>query len=197
MNTTTADSLPAVQRPKRADALRNYEKLLSAAREAFAEQGTAASLEDVARRAGVGIGTLYRNFPTRAALLEEVYVEEVAALSRTADELAGADPWEALVTWLKRYVGYAVTKRELFSELVAHLDADAEVFALCRTELFAAAEPLLARAQEAGVVRADVSIEDVLRMVSGIATLPNTASAQIEHILGLALDGLRFRSSQP
>src|ERR1700733_7693879 len=104
-------------RPKRADALRNYERLIAAAREAFAEGGTATSLEEIARRAGVGIGTLYRNFPSRRDLLEAVYVEEVEALSRSATEFAEFEPWDALVAWLPRFVGYIATKQALAEEL--------------------------------------------------------------------------------
>src|SRR3954467_7598959 len=97
------------KRPKRADALRNYEKLLAAAREAFTEADRSASPEDIARRAGVGIGTLYRNFPTRADLVEAIYVDEVEALSRRAGEYADLDPWEALTAWLHGFVGYVAT----------------------------------------------------------------------------------------
>src|SRR3954447_5551640 len=98
MNAPTANpvssSLP--ERPKRADAARNYDKLLAAARDAFTADGVAASLEDIARRAGVGIGTLYRHFPSRQALLEAVYVDEVEAICRAADDLEGLEPWDAL-----------------------------------------------------------------------------------------------------
>src|SRR6478609_131835 len=95
-----------IQRPKRADARRNYDALVAAAREAFTERDQSASLEDIARRAGVGIGTLYRHFPTRADLIEAVYVEEVEALCRSADDLVDAPPWDALVGWLHRFIGY-------------------------------------------------------------------------------------------
>src|SRR5947199_9606301 len=103
--------------PKRADAQRNYAKLIAAARDAFAEGGAATSLEEIARRAGVGIGTLYRNFPNRQALLEAVYVEEVRGLRRAADELGDESPWDALVGWLHGFVGYMVTKQALAQEL--------------------------------------------------------------------------------
>src|SRR6201986_2207560 len=93
-------------RPKRADARRNYDKVVAAAREAFAEGGTATSLEEIARRAEVGIGTLYRNFPNRQALLEAVYVGELDGLCRAAGELEDLEPWDALVGWLRRFVGY-------------------------------------------------------------------------------------------
>src|SRR5437764_6370080 len=103
MNTTEAPT-ELLTRPKRADARRNYEKVLAAAREAFAEGGEATSLEEIARRAGVGIGTLYRHFPNRQALLEAVYVDEVEAVCRSAAELDEADPWEALNSWFERLI---------------------------------------------------------------------------------------------
>jgi AcrR family transcriptional regulator len=181
------------KRPKRADALRNYEKLLAAAREAFTEADRSASLEDIARRAGVGIGTLYRNFPTRADLVEAVYVDEVEALSRTAAELAGLEPWEALTSWLQGFVGYVATKQALADELFAVAERDAAVFAGCRSMLHAAGEPLLSRAQEAGIVRPDVTIEEVVRMVGGIAKIPSDDTADVQRLLAVALDGLRYR----
>src|SRR3954452_4684795 len=128
MSTTQTDpTTPTqlVQRPKRADALRNYEKLVAAARAAFTEADRGASLEDIARRAGVGIGTLYRNFPTRSDLVEAVYVDEVDALSRSAAELAGLEPWEALSAWLRRFFGYVATKQALTEELFAIAERDA------------------------------------------------------------------------
>src|SRR5689334_6657535 len=100
-------------RQMRADARANYDKLIAAAREAFTEQDRSASLEDIARRAGVGIGTLYRHFPGRAQLIEAVYVEEVAALSASAADLRDAPPWDALVEWLGRFVEYVATKQAL------------------------------------------------------------------------------------
>jgi AcrR family transcriptional regulator len=182
------------KRPKRADALRNYEKLVAAAREAFTEADRSASLEDIARRAGVGIGTLYRNFPTRADLVQAVYVDEVEALSRDAGELAQLEPWEALTSWAQRFVGYIATKQALADELFAVADRDPALFAGCRSMLHTAGEPLLRRAQDAGIVRADVTIEEVVRMVGGIAKIPTDDPADMQRVLALALDGLRFRS---
>src|SRR5919206_2911338 len=101
---STEQAVP--QRPKRADALRNYDKVLTAARAAFAERGASTSLEEIARRAGVGIGTLYRNFPNRQALLEAVYVDEVENLCRSAAELHDLAPWDAFVTWVHGLVRY-------------------------------------------------------------------------------------------
>src|ERR1700680_1279240 len=98
MTSTDAATQLLSRRPQRSDARRNYEKLIGAGRAAFTENGRAASLEDIARRAGVGIGTLYRHFPSRQALLEAVYVEEVDALCRSAIDLADEPPWDALVS---------------------------------------------------------------------------------------------------
>src|SRR5713101_3283576 len=89
------------RRPKRADACRNFDKLIEAARASFTAQGTDASLEEIARTAGVGIGTLYRHFPNRQALLEAVYIGEVEEMCRSAAELDGAEPWEALTGWVE------------------------------------------------------------------------------------------------
>ncbi|WP_185734927.1 TetR/AcrR family transcriptional regulator [Micromonospora globispora] len=184
----TSVGVPEVfaRRPKRADARRNYEALVAAAREAFGERGTSASLEEIARRAQVGIGTLYRHFPTRQELLEAVYVDEVEALCRSAAELADLPPWDAFVAWINRFVAYVATKRALAEELV-----DSEVFRGCRTAIYAAGEPMLRRAQEAGVARPDATFDDVLRLLSGITAAQFTEPGQRERVLGFALDGLR------
>src|SRR6476659_8411376 len=143
-----------ITRPKRADARRNYDKVLAAAREAFAEGGESTALEEIARRAGVGIGTLYRNFPNRQALLETLYLEEVEGICRmAAEQRESADPWEALTSWFERFIGYIATKQALAAELTNYLDRDAQLFKSSRAALWAAGEPLLTRAQEAGVVR--------------------------------------------
>jgi AcrR family transcriptional regulator len=184
------------QRPMRADARRNYEKLVAAAREAFTEADRSAALEDIARRAGVGIGTLYRNFPTRTDLVQAVYVDEVEALARSAEALAGTEPWAALTAWLQNFVGYVATKQALAEELFAVDDAERlAVFASCRAMLYGAGEPLLRRAQDAGIARPDVTIEEVIRLVGGIAKIPADDPADIERVLAVALDGLRYRGA--
>jgi AcrR family transcriptional regulator len=193
MSATEDIAHPLLERPKRADARRNYEKVLEAAREAFAEGGESTSLEEIARRAGVGIGTLYRHFPSRQALLEALYLDEVEEVSRSAAALEGEDPWEALNLWFERFIGYIGTKQALAAELLNYLDQDAPLFQVCRASLFDAGEPLLKRAQEAGVVRPDVNIAEVIQMVVGIAKIPTSDPAQTEHILRIALDGLRYR----
>src|SRR2546429_1110680 len=178
-------------RPMRADAQRNYARLLDAASAAFVEHGADdVSLEEIARRAGVGIGTLYRHFPTRQALLEAVYLEEVQAIARVAAELEALPPWEALSQWLERYVGFARTKKAL-NEALLQAAADSDVLLACRTAILDAGTRLVERAQEAGVVRSDTTFSDVARMVSGIAVVPVAEPGQRERLVRLALDGLR------
>jgi AcrR family transcriptional regulator len=193
MSTSEISAQPLLERPMRADARRNYEKVLLAARDAFAEGGESTALEEIARRAGVGIGTLYRHFPNRQALLEAVYLNEVEAVCHSAAEFEDGDPWEALNGWFASLSGYFATKRALAHELLNYLDLDAPLFQECRTSLYAAGEPLLKRAQDAGAVRPDVSFAEVMQMMVGITKIPASDPAQVEHILRIALDGLRYR----
>jgi AcrR family transcriptional regulator len=194
MTTTDTTVQELRPRPKRADARRNYDKVVAAAREAFAEGGTATSLEEIARRAEVGIGTLYRNFPNRQALLEAVYADEVENLCRSAVEFEAMDPWEAFDAWLHRIVAYMATKQALAHELMDYVDRDAPLFMSCRAALFTAGEPILQRAQAAGVVRADTNFGEIIHMIGGIVKIPTNDPTQIEHILGITLDGLRYRA---
>ena len=180
------------QRPKRADARRNYDALVAAARAAFAEDGTGAPLEDVAERAGVGIGTLYRHFPTRVALLEAVYVDEVEAMARAADDLSELPSWDALSQWLHQYVGFAATKRAL-NEALLEAAPESDALLACRTALANAGTALVERAQRDGVIRADTNFLDVGRMVGGIAMIPTADPEQKQRLLSLALDGLRYQ----
>jgi AcrR family transcriptional regulator len=191
MPETSIEALPS--RPMRADARRNYEKVLAAAREAFAEGGESTSLEEIARRAGVGIGTLYRHFPNRQALLEALYMGEVEEMCRAASEIDREDPWDALEEWFERFMGFLATKRALSHELVNYVDPDAPLFQTSRAALFDAGRPLLERAQAAGVVRDDVSFPDVMQMVIGIAKSTAADPSKTDHILRIALDGLRYR----
>ncbi|KAK1183070.1 helix-turn-helix domain containing protein [Streptomyces sp. NBS 14/10] len=181
------DEIVAAQRPYRRDAARNYDALLSAAREEFAESGAEAPLEDIARRAGVGIATLYRNFPTRRHLFESVYADEVAALCRVAEEAAALEPWEALDSWLRRFVGYSVTKRAIREAM----DDESDTFQACRESMYRAGGPLFDRARQAGRVRADIDFDDLLRMVAGITATNFLDDAQRDRVLGVALDGVR------
>jgi AcrR family transcriptional regulator len=192
MSATETSTETLLIRPKRADARRNYEKVLAAAREAFAAGGEATSLEEIARRAGVGIGTLYRHFPNRQALLEALYLGEVDQLCRSAAELESADPWQALTEWFERFIAYMATKQALSGELLNYLDRDAALFQSCRTSLFAAGGPLLRRAQQAGVVRPDAEFAEVMQIVMGIAKIPTGDPAQTARMVRIALDGLRY-----
>jgi AcrR family transcriptional regulator len=189
----SATDQPPRTRPMRADARRNYDKVIGAAREAFAQTGSSTSLEEIARRAGVGIGTLYRHFPNRQALLEAVYVDEVDALCASVRDLDGLPPWDALVAWLHRFVAYMATKQALAHELLEYMERDAPLFGTCRTALMDAGGPLLERAQRAEAVRPDTNLSEIIQMVGGIAKIQGADPSQIEHILGIALDGLRYR----
>jgi AcrR family transcriptional regulator len=189
MNQTETDI--QLQRPQRADARANHDKLVAAARALFTEKGTSAPLEEVAERAGVGIGTLYRHFPTRHALLEAVYVDEVEAMALAATELEELPPWDALSQWLHQYVGFAATKRAL-NEALMETDPSSNVLLTCRTAIVGAGTTLVERAQDAGVVRNDTSFLDIVRMVGAIAMVPTEDPEQKRRLLELALDGLRY-----
>ncbi|MEU3414150.1 helix-turn-helix domain-containing protein [Streptomyces sp. NPDC006658] len=177
----------AARRPHRKDAARNYDALLDAARQAFAEHGADASLEDISRRAGVGIGTLYRNFPTRRDLFETVYADEVAALCAAAVEVADREPWQALSAWLDRFAGYMVTKRAVREAL----NGESDIFQTCRESMYAAGGPLLERAQRSGAARTDMDFGDLLRLVAGITATNFEDDAQRDRVLAIALDGVR------
>lgn len=182
-------------RAPRADAQRNRGRLVEAAREGFSKHGTEASLEDIARQAGVGIGTLYRHFPTRDALIEAVYRREVEVLHGAAGELlATRPPDEALAEWMQRFVGYVATKRGLASALKSMMDANATLFEDCRQQLLEAAGKLLGAAAAAQLVRSDVAPGDLLRAMSGICLATDQAQ-WVDHsrpLVALLLDGLRY-----
>jgi AcrR family transcriptional regulator len=180
----------------RADAQRNYTRLLDAAGAAFAEHGADdVSLEEIARRAGVGIGTLYRHFPTRPALLEAVYRDQVDLLDARAEELLGAEsPGDALAGWLRALMRFSSTKHSLTSALLATLGQDSDLLSSCGQVIRGATEALLARAQRAGVVRPDADTGDLIRLVHAvnIATQRGPADpGQADRMLALILDGLR------
>ncbi len=183
-------------RPMRADAQRNYTRLLDAATAAFLEHGADdVSLEEIARRAGVGIGTLYRHFPTRQALLEAVYRDQVDLLSRRAEKLLGAEsPGDALADWLRALVKFSSTKRSLTTALLATLGKDSDLLFSCGQRIRGAAESLLARGQQAGVVRPDADAGDLIRLVHAVNIATErrpTDPGQADRMLALILDGLR------
>lgn len=179
-------------RPTRADAARNYDRLVTAARETFAEHGTDTSLEEIARRAGVGIGTLYRRFPHRTALLEAVYVDEIQSVVDRAYEFdRELEPFEALATWLRSFVGYGLSKKSLSHELTLAIGAESPFFQACKTNVQAAGSLLLDKAKAAGAVRPELELMDVLRLVGGITHSPDTPPEQAHRLLDIVLCGLR------
>jgi AcrR family transcriptional regulator len=176
---------------RRADARRNRDTILQTARDAFAEGGSSISMAEIARRSGVGMATLYRNFPNRQALLEALYLGNVKELARSAEDLNDRTPWEALTVWLRAFATYFATKQAIATELLDHGDATDPVFTDSRKALFAAAAPLLERAQASGDVRPDATLDQVMDMIVGIARIPSTQPGHVDHILDIALDGLR------
>jgi hypothetical protein len=124
-----------------------------------------------------------------------VYTHEVDILCRSASEFEGADAWEAFEGWLRRFVSYMATKHALVHELFDYVDRDAPLFKGCRTSIFAAGEPLLKRAQDTGAVRRDVDMGEIIQMIGGIAKIPASEPGQIDHILRIALDGLRYQNA--
>ncbi|WFE19425.1 helix-turn-helix domain containing protein [Solwaraspora sp. WMMD937] len=190
MAATGSEPRMTVRRPQRADARRNFDALLVAAREAFAADGSGASLEGIARRAGVNIATLYRNFPTRRHLFEAAYLDEVQTLARIAADLDHLDPWAALESWLRQFVSYATTKKAVY-DAIAHNEA---MFVAGRELIHAAGRPLLERAQRAGAARADVTFDDVLFLVNGVSGANFVQEAQRDRVLTMALDGIRART---
>jgi len=170
---------------RRADAERNRDKILAAARAAFADPGTEVSMAEVSRRAGVGMATLYRNFPGRRELLEALYTNEVNAICEAAEA-----PGASLLSWLRQLFAFFASKRHIAAELLKHTDSGDSVFGGSRARVTAAGQPLLATAQQAREVRDDLTLEQVLDLIHAIATIPGDTS-YVQAILQAALDGLR------
>ena len=189
------DRVPAKPaRKPRADSIRNRERVLEAAKAVFAEGGPAGSLEAVARRAGVGVGTLYRHFPTRQALFEAVYRREVEQLAELAEQL-GTDlpPLEALRRWMRANVEFVATKKGMSAALAVAVHASSDLTAYSMDRLGRALETLLRRAVAAEVVRDDISTEDILRTIVGLCYTHDKPGWQ-GHVLRLVdvfIDGMR------
>ncbi|MER5371085.1 helix-turn-helix domain-containing protein [Streptomyces sp. NPDC002722] len=192
MATSTAQTPP---RPMRADARRNYDRLLGEARTAFAEHGTDASLEDIARRAGVGIGTLYRHFPNRHALMNAVFQEALTSLITRSRELAQArEPCAGLVEWLGAIITHAGEYRGLAQALMSTSRDETSALSQCNVPLREAGAVLLVRAQKSGAVRPDVSIGDLLQLTNAIALAAEQSPDDPElagRLLMLTLQGLK------
>jgi AcrR family transcriptional regulator len=182
---------PATRPPaRRADAERNRDKILAAARAAFADPEAEISMAEISRRAGVGMATLYRNFPGRREQLEALYTEEVDAICAAAGTVAGATPAAALEAWLRRFVAFSTGKRHIAAELLTHVDSSNPVFNDNRARVLAAGGPLLVAAQDAQEIREDLTLEQILDMIIAIARIHGDPG-YLEPILEVAFSGLR------
>jgi AcrR family transcriptional regulator len=175
---------------RRADAERNRDKILAAARTAFADPDAEVSMAEISRRADVGMATLYRNFPGRQELLEALYTDEVDAICTAAETTGGETPAAALVAWLHRFSAFSTSKRHIAAELLKQTDRSNPLFKNNRTRVITAARPLLTAAQHAGEVRDDLTLEQILDMIVAIATIHGD-TGYTRPILQAALDGLR------
>lgn len=191
-----ADADLTAARGTRVDALRNRERLLDAAKAVFSAGGAGASLDAVARRAGVGIGTLYRHFPTREALFEAVYRREVEQLAELAEQLkTEADPAEALHRWLRSNVEFVATKKGMATALALAAHRPAELMTFSFDRLSKAVGALLDRAVAAGAIRGDVTPEDLLRALVGMCYMNDQPGWQdsVLRMVEVFVDGLRVR----
>jgi AcrR family transcriptional regulator len=185
---------PAVSRAPRADAVRNRDKLVAAARALFAEGGVDTPLERVAADAGVGIGTLYRNFPSRQSLIEAVYrsqSEEIVANGKQFGETMAPD--DALVAVFDEYLRTAASKRGMKEVILAELGADAPVFVDSRENSRAMIETILVAGQEQGLFRDDVTADQVFRLIGGLSMTchVNGDIADSRPLVRVVIDGLR------
>jgi AcrR family transcriptional regulator len=175
----------------RADARQNRARLISAATVAFAEKGADAPLEDIARRAGVGIGTLYRHFPSRVDLQAAVFRSQVRTVCDQGDELlVTAAPEHAFAGWIRVLAGYLVTKRGLSHALIEAVGAESELMKSCWMTMRETTERLLDSAQQAGAIREDVTAMDVMRLVHGVAVSSERDPSRADFLLSITLDGL-------
>ena len=184
------------ERPLRADAQRNRDLLLAAAVQCFSSEcGLEATLEGIAKKAGVGIGTLYRHFPTREALVEAAYRNELAVVCDAAPELLAAmPPAEATRAWMDRFIDYMTRKLGMADALRAVIASGADPYAHSFELLVGAIEPLLKASAEAGEIRSDIAAGDVLISLSGVALAAGSNREQAGRLLDLLMDGLRYRA---
>lgn len=180
----------------RADARRNRDRLVEVAAVAFAEKGVATSLEDIARQAGVGIGTLYRHFPTREHLVEVVYRRELESLADAAAELAEKHrPDVALEEWMRRFVSYIATKRGMSNSLKTLMNSNSTLFAEGFSDIRSAFERLVRAAGENGLIRTDIDTADLLQALSSIYSMTDSPDwrERSHRLIGLLMDGLKAR----
>jgi AcrR family transcriptional regulator len=175
---------------RRADAERNRDKILAAARAAFADTDALVSMAEISRRAGVGMATLYRNFPSRQELLEALYTDEVNAVCEPAETVDGDTPGAVFTAWLHRFFAFYNSKRHVGDELLRQSDANEPFLNEGRSRVLAAGRPLLLAAQRSREVRGELTLEQILDMVIAIAKIDGDAR-YLQPILQAALDGLR------
>lgn len=178
---------------RRADATRNRERILAAARDAFAVPGADVSMAEVSRRAGVGMATLYRNFGDRQELLEAVYTDDVDAVCAAAREVGGDTPGAVLDAWLRRFFAFYRSKRHVGNELLARTDPENAVVHQGRPRVLAAGRPLFDAARDAGETREGLTLEQALEAVVAVARIEGDAEF-LEPILAALLDGLLGRA---
>jgi AcrR family transcriptional regulator len=179
-------------RPMRADAKRNYERLVAAARTVFAQLGGGASMESIAKEAGVGVGTLYRHFPKRIDVVEAVYREDVDELMDVAQSVVVTmEPWPALVAWLEAFVLYASGKRRFLNELHEAFEKNPDLRVAARERIESALSIVLTRAQEAGVVRQDIDGPDLMQLLGSMCMSATLTPEQSTRLLTMIEDGLR------
>ena len=186
-------------RPLRADAQRNRDRLLEVAVRAFSQDGPDVTLDAIAKDAGVGIGTLYRHFPTREALIEAAYRNELARLcDAVPDLLLAMPPDQAARTWMDRYIDYMATKRGMAGALRAVIASGGSPYAQSRDRLVTAITTLLQAGADAGSLRADVEPADVLASLSGVSLAAGEPAQrdQARRLLDLLVDGLRYRAGR-
>jgi AcrR family transcriptional regulator len=189
---------PTGPRPLRADAQRNRDRLLAAALRAFSEGGPDVALDAIAKDAGVGIGTLYRHFPTREALIEATYRNELARLCGAVDELLQTLPADqATRTWMDHFVDYMATKHGMGDALRAVIASGGNPYAHSRDHLSTAMTTLLKAAAAEGTVRDDVDPEDVIGTLAGICLASTPDRARAHRMLDLLMDGLRYGAPGP
>lgn len=190
---------PPPEKSLRADAQRNRDKLIEVAGLAFAEHGIDTSLEEIAERAEVGIGTLYRHFPTREHLVEVIYRREVEALCRAAEDLLKKHPPDvALAEWMQRFVDYIAAKRGMANSLKLLLASNSEFFAEASGKIPAALQRLVDAAIAQGSIRADIESSDLLQALSGIYGAPQTPDwrERSRRLVALLMDGLRWGAAK-
>jgi len=176
--------------PRRADAERNRTRILDAARAAFTDPGPAVSMAEVSRRAGVGMATLYRNFPGRRELLEALYVEEVDTICAAAHPPVTGTPGEAVHRWLRCFVEFVASKHDIGVELLEQTTRENPLFDTSRDRVLAAGRPLLTAAQQTGEIQAGLTLEQLLDMVIALSAIRGDAGYR-EPILHAALTGIR------